>query len=113
MFVKPKLKENKDSSAVFANGFLSKETLDLLNYARALKNVGYSFVFATGGRIFYKKSETSKAQVVRCEEDVDKLLMSVTTFQSWKRRSMGNNNAVQHGDGTNDDDVTESYASPS
>ena len=38
--------------------------------------------------------------------------MSATTSQNWKRRSIGNNNAVQHGDGTNDDDVTESYASP-
>ena len=53
--IKPKLKDNKDSSAVFVNDILSKETLNFLNYARALKNVGYSFVFARGGRIFLRR----------------------------------------------------------
>ena len=82
MSLKPKLKENKNLSAAFVNDFLTKETLDLLNYVTALKNVGYSFVFARSGRIFYMKSETSRAQVVRCEEDLDKLILSATNSQT-------------------------------
>lgn len=115
MAAKSKLKENESTSSVFVNDFLSRETLSLLSYARALKEVGYQFVFARNGRVFYKRSEISRPQVIKSEEEVDELLLNAAVSKPYKRRSMANNKPVSNvGDPVSSDDEGEheAYVSP-
>lgn len=83
-----KLKLNENMNIVLINDFLSKETLNLYNYARALKEVVFSYVYSTNGTVFYKRSEISKSQIVRSEEDLDKILLNSVTGKPLKRRLM-------------------------
>lgn len=115
MSAKSKLKENENMSGVYVNDYLSRETLNLFNYAKALKEVGYQHVFARNGRVLYKRSDISRPQVIRSEEDVDKILLNATTNKPYKRRSMVNNNTAANGEdpGTSDDDGEHiAYVSP-
>lgn len=112
MMAKAKLKETESTSSVFINDFLSKETLNLLNYARSLKNAGYMYVYARGGRVFYKRSDISRPPVVRCEEDVDELLLQATTTKPWKRRSMVNNETADKVDDSDDECDEAAHVSP-
>lgn len=113
MAAKSKLKENESTKKVFVNDYLSKETLSLLNCAKSLKSIGYQYIYARDGKVFCKKSEISKQQIVRCEEDVEQMLLDATTNKHWSRRSMVRNRdgAVSSDDGDEDEDAT--YASPS
>lgn len=112
MAVKPKLKDDPLMGSVYVNDFLSKETLNLFNYAKTLKNVGYRFVFVRNGRVLYKRSEISRPQVVKSEEDVNAILLEATTTGSWKRKSLVNAQAVDDIDESGDDENPLSYVSP-
>lgn len=87
MEAKSKLKNNEESKKIFVNDLLSKDTLSVLNHAKTLKTVGYKFVFPKHGKIFVKKNETSRAKIVRSNDDVDKLLIDATTNNSKSRKS--------------------------
>lgn len=108
MAAKPKLKENENTNNVYVNDFLSRETLNLLNYSRSLKEVGYQIVYARNGKVFYKKSAISRAQVINSEEDVDKLLLNAATKKPL-RRSMAHNPSADTSD--DDDGELEPYVS--
>lgn len=103
MSIKPKLKENETTKDVFVNDMLSRETMNLFNYAKALKNVGYRSVYTASGRVFIKRSELSKAKMIRSEDEVDKLLLEATTNKQ-KRRSQRPE--------ADDEDVNDVYLSP-
>lgn len=105
MSVKPKLKENENTKDVFVNDYLSRETLSLLNYAKALKNVGYRAVYPVGGRVFIKRSELSKPRVIRSEAEVDSLLLEASIKKPNNRRSQ--QAAVE-----DDEEANDMYLSP-
>uniref|UniRef100_A0A1I8NKJ5 PHD-type domain-containing protein n=1 Tax=Musca domestica TaxID=7370 RepID=A0A1I8NKJ5_MUSDO len=86
MSIKPKLKDMEDTKNVYVNDFLSRECMELFNYAKSLKKVGYRSVYVSSGRVFVKKSDLSKAKLIRDKDHVDKLLEEAATFQE-KRRS--------------------------
>lgn len=87
MSAKPKLNENEETKTVFVNDFLTKETLSLLNYAKALKAVGYRRVYAKESKVFVKKSELSKPKRISSTSEVDELLLQATTNRVHSRRS--------------------------
>lgn len=94
MSAKQKLRQNDETKKVYVNDFLSKETLNLLAYAKSLKTIGYRYIYARDGKVFCKKSELSRQQIVRCPDDVDKMLSDATTSKHWERRSMVRNRQV-------------------
>lgn len=114
MSAKPKLKEIESMKSVYVNDFLSKETLELLNYSKAIKKVGYQHVFVKNGRVLYKRSDISKPQVIRSEEDVDTILLNATTTKPWKRNlNINNQTSAVDDDGTSgEEDNPLSYVSP-
>lgn len=114
MSAKPKLKEIESTKSVYINDFLSKETLELFNYSKSIKKVGYQHVFVKNGRVLYKRSEISKPQVIRSEEDVDNILLNATTSKPWKRnRNIVKQASAVDDDGTSgDEDNPVSYVSP-
>lgn len=71
---KSKLKQIDELKETFINDFLCKESLELLNYARSLKAVGFKFVYARSSNIFAKKDEKSRPICLKSMDDVDKLL---------------------------------------
>lgn len=87
MSIKSKLKDNEATKDVFVNDYLSKETLSLLNYAKSLFKVGYRAVYSVGERVLIKRSELSRPRIIRCEAEVDELLLEATTKKSTIRRS--------------------------
>lgn len=78
MSTKPKLKEYSDTKDVFVNDFLSKETFNLLNSAKSLKEVGYRRVYPMAGKIYTKMSELSRPKLIKSVEEVDSLLLEST-----------------------------------
>lgn len=84
IMAKHKLKENSNTKSVYVNEYLSKETLTLLNHARALKSIGYRQVYANGGRVYVKRSELSKPKVIRDSEEVDRILLEAATHRGRK-----------------------------
>lgn len=115
MSLKSKLGKNESTTSVYINDLLCKETLDLLNYAKALKNVGYKFVYARNGRVFYKRSEICKAQVINTTEDVDQIILSATTNKRFSRNQIESYaaNVFDDDDGSGDDgDNGAQYVSP-
>lgn len=52
---KAKLKQIDELKTVYINDLLSKESLEVFNYAKTLKTVGYKFVYAKDGNIFARK----------------------------------------------------------
>lgn len=101
MNAKVKLYENECTKSVYVNDFLSKETLTLLNYAKALKAVGYSRVYASGGRVLTKKSEMSKPLLIRSNNEVDELLLQSTTNRVHGRKSVHQTRDDESGDDVN------------
>lgn len=111
MAAKSKLKsEDDNSNQVFIRDLLSKETLNLLHYAKTLKTVGYKFVYPNHGRIFVKKSEISRPRVLRNEDDVDQLLLEASLAKPRMRRSV--NSAVVEELGTSGDEGQGDFMSP-
>lgn len=88
MEAKSKLKGNDNTKNIYINDFLSKESLELFNYAKSLKSVGYNFVYTNGNRIYVKKSSITRPRVIRRKEDVDEILLQATTNTFHTRRSM-------------------------
>lgn len=88
MSSKAKLKENEDTKKIYINNFNSKETMHLYNYAKSLKSIGYQYVFIKNGRVFAKRSDTSNQQLIREEDEVDKILLNATSNKQWGRRSL-------------------------
>lgn len=111
MAAKSKLKEKESTAKIYVNDYLSKETLTLLNCAKSLKSIGYKYIYARDGKVFCKKSEISRQQIVRCEEDVEQMLLDATTNKHWSRRSMVCNRDAA--DTSDDDDEGATYVSPS
>lgn len=86
MASKYKLKGNESTSEVFVNDFHSMETMNLLYYAKSLKTIGYQHIYARNGRVYCRKSNIGKQQLIRDEDDVDNMLLEATTNKHWKRR---------------------------
>lgn len=82
MSAKPKFKENENTISIYVNDFLSKESLELLRYARTLKSVGYHSVYSYGGKIFARRSAITKPKIIKNEENVNQMLMEATAYQS-------------------------------
>lgn len=95
MSAKPNLKENVLTKTVYVNDFHSKETLNLLYYAKSLKSIGYQHVYARNGKVFCKKSNISRQLFIKCEDDVDKMLLEATTNKHWQRRSTVQNRELE------------------
>lgn len=111
MVSKPKLKENSATSGVFVNDYLSKETMQLFNYAKTLKNVGYRHIFVRNGKVQYKRTDISRPQVIRSVEDIDNILMKAAT----KKTSGPSRGGVSTHDGdvsSDDEDNQLSFVSP-
>lgn len=115
MSVKPKLKDNVETTAVYVNDFLSKETMDLLNYARALRNVGYRQVFARSGKVYCKKSEISRPYLIKDQSEVDWMLLNATSGKPWEVRAANRGQRLETATAIHDDDeddVGAEYVSP-
>lgn len=82
MSAKSKFKDAENSKSIYINDFLSKESLELLKFARTLKNVGFHAVYSNGGKIFAKRSAITRPRLIRNEEDVKAILLEATTNQS-------------------------------
>lgn len=111
---KSKLKQNEDLKNVFINDFLSKESMELFNYAKSLKQVGFSFVYTRGGNVFVKKDSNSKQICLKSLDGVDKLLCK--TAGGAKRKLLpaadnDDNNTDDDDDDEEDDDDTQ-FESP-
>lgn len=114
MAVKPKLKENESTKSVFVNDFLSKETLELFNYAKSIKEVGYQIVFVKNGRVMYKRSAISRPQVIRSEQEVDEIILNATTNKRYSHSTRMQKKIipVEDDDGPSADEDDQIYASP-
>lgn len=84
---KIKFKDYENTKSVYVNDFLSKESLELFNYAKTLKSVGYHSVYSNGGKIYARKSQINKPRIIRSAEDVDNILYEASTNKAHKRRS--------------------------
>ncbi|KAI8128520.1 hypothetical protein CVS40_1843, partial [Lucilia cuprina] len=104
MSMKSKLKENDETKKVYVNNFNSKETMNLFFYAKALKSIGYQFIFIRNGRVFCKKTEMSKQQLIHDVDDVDAILLNATTNKHWGRRSMVISRPVEVEDSSDGED---------
>lgn len=112
MDAKKKLKEKDNTKMIYVNDFHSKETLNLFYHAKSLKTVGYQQVYAANGKVFCKKTNTSKNILIRSEDDVDRMLLDATTNNQWKRRSMIQvREAADDGDSEDGED-DDNYVSP-
>lgn len=107
MHEKSKMKDIEEFKGVFINDFLCKESLELLNYAKSLKSVGFNFVYARGGNVFAKKDEKSRQILLRTMEDVDDQLCK-SAGASRKRNLMTD---IENYNEEDDDDDTQ-YESP-
>lgn len=86
MAAKSKLKENENTKDIYVNDYLSRETLKVFKYAKALKNVGYCSIYTYNNKVYVKRSAICRPKLIRNENDVDELLLEATTNQT-KRRS--------------------------
>lgn len=87
MAEKSKLRQSEELKTVFINDFLCRESMELLNYAKSVKAVGYKFVFARGAKVFVRKDEKSRIIFIRSMDDVDKILMRASQGIPAVRRS--------------------------
>lgn len=104
---KRKLNEVADMKTVYVNDFLTKDTLELLKYAKSLKTVGYKFVYAKAGKIFARKDVNSKQVHLKDLEDVDHVLKSSISRQpraSTSRAATADGDATDFSDEEVDDD---------
>lgn len=115
MSSKSKLKDNVNTKEVYVHDFHSKETLNLLYYAKSLKSIGFQHIYARNGRVYCKKSDLGKQQLIRCEDEVDQMLLEATTNNHYKRRSLINNREVDGVNRSDDEDDSvdgAAYVSP-
>lgn len=112
MAAKSKLKENVSTSEVFVNDFHSKETMNLFYYAKSLKTIGYQYIYVRNGRVYCKKSEIAKQQLIRDEDDVDNMVLEATTNKHWKRRSLVSSRKVDDTNSSDDGDDRAAFLSP-
>lgn len=106
---KSKLKEVEKYKEVYVNDFLSKETMEILKYAKSLKSVGFKFVYARAGIVFAKIDEKSRPYRLRKMEDVDGLLCK-TAGGARRRNLLADINKYREED--NDDDEDAQFESP-
>lgn len=106
MAAKKKLKESDETKSIYVNDYLSKESLELLNYAKTLKTVGYFSVYSYGGKIYAKKSSMNKPRFIRCAEEVDRILIEASTNKYQGRRS------ARFDELDDDDDNQSAFESP-
>lgn len=115
---KKKLKEVAEMKSVYVNDFLSKDCLELLNYAKSLKAVGFKFVYAHAGKIFAKKDVNARQILLKELDDVDQLLKSsVSKTAKVSGRRAGNDNdddeiEDETEDEEEDDDDEDGFLSP-
>lgn len=83
---KKKLREIEDTKTVYINDFLSKENVELLKHAKALKTVGFKFIYHAGGCIYAKRDVKLKPLRIRSMDEVDSLLINAAAGVS-KRKS--------------------------
>ncbi|XP_073820347.1 uncharacterized protein [Musca autumnalis] len=83
LFMKDKknLKDDAELKNVFVNDFLTKDTLELLKYAKSLKTLGYKYIYTRDGKIFTRKDTNARSIQLRSLDDVDNILKSVVTKQ--------------------------------
>lgn len=112
MDVKSKLKDNEKTKAVYVNDFLSRESLELFNYAKSLKSVGYKFIYTNGNKIYAKMSSITRPRIIRNQEDVDDILLQATTNNFHARRSMGRQPTPGDDTDDNETDVQVQFLSP-
>lgn len=105
---KPKLKQVEDLKAVYINDFLSRETVQVLNYAKSLKSIGYKYIFSRGCNIYAKKDENGRQICLRSMDDVDKILVMAVGGTSKQNRNRDEDSSDDDDD--NDDDG--SFRSP-
>lgn len=106
MHEKSKLKNIDGFKSVYVNDFLSRESMQMFNYAKSLKSVGYKFVFTKGGTVFAQFNENSKQIRLRTMDDVDKILCKSAGGVSKKRQAAENESS------DDDDDDGSSFRSP-
>lgn len=105
MDAKKKLKENENTKSIYVNDFLSKESLELFNYAKSIKTVGYKYIYTYGNKIYVKRSALNKPKLIRSKEDVDEILLEATTNNFHGRRSMRILSVPEEEEDTDDNDV--------
>lgn len=97
MAEKAKMKDMDDFKKVYVNDFMCKESMEVFNYAKSLKEVGYSFVYTRGGIIFARKDSNSRPFRIKSMDDVDRILLN--SSGGGGRR----NGSVVHVETTDDD----------
>lgn len=65
---------NNINNQIAVKEFITKETNELLKYARKLKEKGYKYIWPSGGRVLVKKEEKSTPLVIKDQVHVDALL---------------------------------------
>lgn len=107
---KAKLKESNEMKNIYINDYLSKESLEIFNYAKSLKATGFKFVFYKGNKLYAKKNENSRPLLIKNREDVDKLLLNCATGGSERARGRI---ILPDDDSSNDDEASENnFMSP-
>ena len=100
-FIKTKRQQNEKQTVVVK--FTSKMQKEKLMGAKPKLNE----------RVFCKKSDISKQILIRCEDDVDTLLLNATTNKHWARRSIVQNREVAEEVALDDDGEDEArFVSP-
>lgn len=85
--------------------------MNLFYYAKSLKTIGYQHIYVRNGRVYCRKSDIAKQQLIRDEDDVDNMLLEATSSKHWKRRSMVNSRGVD-ANSSDDGDDGAAYVSP-
>ncbi|KAI8116852.1 hypothetical protein CVS40_11146 [Lucilia cuprina] len=112
MAAKSKFKDNESTKNVFVNDYLSKESLELFNYAKTLKSIGYHSIFTTGGRIYARKVAFGRGKVIKCEEDVDNILLEATTKNIRMSKSKRQQEVPDEDSNCSDEEAQSQFMSP-
>lgn len=112
MSVKSNLKKNETTKSIYVNDFLSKESLELLNYAKTLRSVGYQSIYSHAGRIYAKKSDITKPRLIKSEEDVDSILIEATTNKFHNRRVSHMQPIIPEDSDGSEEDAQSQFISP-
>ena len=73
----------EDTKNIFIGDYLSKESLNLLHYAKSLKSIGYIHVYTRSTRMIARKSENARPTPIK-HEDVVAQLMSEAATMKWR-----------------------------